>query len=285
MLRQHYGGYELRRLLAPPHPRHLGTVHPGRRMAPHLQRHTPRPRPGPGVLRPLAAQHHAPHHRHHPHMHAAMRDAPQPRRLGCSSRIPLTPAPRRIPRPAQTAGASRTWELTRDRPPGHRPAVWGGRLTARRKEVRAGSPTRRRGKGRRACPSSCRATTRRWSCHHREHAQREDRPPPVAGSPWGHDGHVGLLGLELPTPLDTVLNGGAASQRSEETYAVGPVHRHRLACQCALILVPLCLPPWRATARSASVAAGGVAVCMGPVHRSGRDGPTASGTLRGTSRM
>ena len=67
VLRQHYGGYELRRLLAPPHPRHLGTVHPGRRMAPHLRRDTPRPRPGPGVLRPVAARHHAPHHRHHPH--------------------------------------------------------------------------------------------------------------------------------------------------------------------------------------------------------------------------
>ena len=28
------------RLLAPSHPRHLGTVHPGRRMAPHLRRET-----------------------------------------------------------------------------------------------------------------------------------------------------------------------------------------------------------------------------------------------------
>jgi uncharacterized protein DUF998 len=44
----------------------------------------------------------APHHQHHPHLHAAMRDAPRRRRLGCSSRIPLTPAPRRIhaPRPS-----------------------------------------------------------------------------------------------------------------------------------------------------------------------------------------
>ena len=49
VLRQHYGGYELRELLAPPHPRYLGTVHPGRRVAPHLPRDTPRPRPGPGV--------------------------------------------------------------------------------------------------------------------------------------------------------------------------------------------------------------------------------------------
>ena len=79
VLRQHYGGYELARLLAPPHPRHLGTVHPGRRMAPHLRRDTPRPGPGPGVLRPVAARHHAPHHRHHPQLHAAVRDAPQPR--------------------------------------------------------------------------------------------------------------------------------------------------------------------------------------------------------------
>ncbi len=28
-------------VLAPPHPRHLGTIHPGRRMAPHLRRDTP----------------------------------------------------------------------------------------------------------------------------------------------------------------------------------------------------------------------------------------------------
>ena len=73
------------RLLAPPHPRHLGTVHPGRRMAPHLRRQTPRPSPCAGVLRPLAARHHAPHHRHHP----PMRDAPRPRWLGCSSWISL----------------------------------------------------------------------------------------------------------------------------------------------------------------------------------------------------
>jgi hypothetical protein len=33
---------------------------------------------------------------HHPRMHTAMRDAPQPRRLGHSSRIPLVPSPRRI---------------------------------------------------------------------------------------------------------------------------------------------------------------------------------------------
>ena len=29
------------RLLAPPHPRHLGTIRPGRRVAPHLQQETP----------------------------------------------------------------------------------------------------------------------------------------------------------------------------------------------------------------------------------------------------
>ena len=88
--------YRAAGLLAPPYPRHLGTVHPGRRMASHLRRDTPRPGPGTGVLRPLATRHHAPHHRHHPHMHPAMRDAPQPGRLGRSSRIPLTPAPRTI---------------------------------------------------------------------------------------------------------------------------------------------------------------------------------------------
>ncbi len=64
------------RLLVQPHPRHLGTIHPGSRMAPHLRRQTPRPGPRPGVLRPLAPQHHAPHRRHHPDMHAGMRHAP-----------------------------------------------------------------------------------------------------------------------------------------------------------------------------------------------------------------
>ena len=40
--RPHYGGYELREAPASPHPRHLGTIHPGRRVAPHLRRDTPR---------------------------------------------------------------------------------------------------------------------------------------------------------------------------------------------------------------------------------------------------
>jgi hypothetical protein len=75
-------------LLAPPHPRRPGTVHPGRRMAPHLQRQPPRPRPSPGVLRPVATGHHAPHHRHNRDVHAAMRVAPRPWRLGCSSPVP-----------------------------------------------------------------------------------------------------------------------------------------------------------------------------------------------------
>ena len=78
VLREHYGGYELAGLLAPPHPCRLGTVDPGRRMASHLQRQPPRSRPGPGVLRPVAARHHTPHHRHHPDVHAAMRVAPRP---------------------------------------------------------------------------------------------------------------------------------------------------------------------------------------------------------------
>ena len=85
-------------LLAPPHSCRLGTVHPGRRVAPRLRRDTPRPGPGPGVLRPVAARHHAPHHRHHRQVHAALRDAPRPRRLGCSSRVPLISAPCRLAR-------------------------------------------------------------------------------------------------------------------------------------------------------------------------------------------
>ena len=83
-------------LLAPPHPRHLGTVHPGRRMAPHLPRDTPRPGPGPGVLRPLAARHHARIADITRTCMPQLRDAPPPRRVGCCSRIPLIPAPRRI---------------------------------------------------------------------------------------------------------------------------------------------------------------------------------------------
>ena len=55
-------------LLAQPHPRHLGTIHAGRRMAPRLRRPAPRPGPCPGVLRPLAPRHHAPHRRHHPQL-------------------------------------------------------------------------------------------------------------------------------------------------------------------------------------------------------------------------
>ena len=63
----------------------------------------------------------------------------RPRRLGCPSRIPLIPAPRRIPRRAPTAGASRT--ITRTGHAGHRPAVWGGHLPARH-QWRAGSTCR-----------------------------------------------------------------------------------------------------------------------------------------------
>jgi hypothetical protein len=67
----------------------LGTVHPGRRMAPHLHRDTPRPSPGPGVLRPVATRHHPPHHRHHPRMPTALRHAPQPRQLDRPSPLQL----------------------------------------------------------------------------------------------------------------------------------------------------------------------------------------------------
>ncbi len=53
VLRQHYGGYELRDCWS----RHihavLGTVHPGCRMAPHLRQDRPRSGPSPGVLRPV----------------------------------------------------------------------------------------------------------------------------------------------------------------------------------------------------------------------------------------
>ena len=71
------------RMLGQPPARHLGTVHPGRRMAPHLQPQTPRPRPGTGIPRPVAARHHAPHRRHHPPVQPRMRRPGQrPRRTG-----------------------------------------------------------------------------------------------------------------------------------------------------------------------------------------------------------
>ena len=92
VLRQHYGGYELRECW----PRHIHVIwdcppSPPSGTAPTAG-HPPTLVPGPGLLRPVAARHHAPHHRHHPHMHAAMRDAQQPRRLDCSSPIPLIPS-------------------------------------------------------------------------------------------------------------------------------------------------------------------------------------------------
>jgi len=52
-------------LLALPHPRRLGTVHAGRRLASRVRRPASRPCPRPGVLRPLAAGHHAPRRAHH----------------------------------------------------------------------------------------------------------------------------------------------------------------------------------------------------------------------------
>ena len=63
-------------VLDQPHTRCLGTVYPGRRLAPRLRRPAPRPGPRPGVLRPLAPRHHAPHRPHHPDMRAGMRHAP-----------------------------------------------------------------------------------------------------------------------------------------------------------------------------------------------------------------
>ena len=76
-------------LLAQPHSCRLGTVHPGRRMAPRLRRPAPRPGSRPGVLRPVAARHHAPHHRHHRQVHAALRDA-------TDGPLPVTALPKRL---------------------------------------------------------------------------------------------------------------------------------------------------------------------------------------------
>ncbi len=70
-----------------PHPRRLGTVHPGRRMAPCLWRPAPRPGPRPGVLRSLAPRHHAPHRPHYPRMRPGLRHAPPRLVTGPVSRL------------------------------------------------------------------------------------------------------------------------------------------------------------------------------------------------------
>ena len=76
VLRQQYGGYELPDCW----PRHIHAVWELSTLAAEWHRiyagHA-RPGPRPGVLRPVATRHHAPYHRHHPQLHAAVRDAPQ----------------------------------------------------------------------------------------------------------------------------------------------------------------------------------------------------------------
>ena len=76
VLCQHYGGYELRDCW----PRHIHAVWELSTLAAEWHRTysgtPPRPGPGPGVLRPLAPEHHAPHCRHDPGVHDAMRHAP-----------------------------------------------------------------------------------------------------------------------------------------------------------------------------------------------------------------
>ena len=76
VLRRHYGGYELRDCW----PSHIHAVWElstlALCMAQHLRRRTPRPGPRPGVPRPLASRHHAPHRPHHSDMHTAVRHFP-----------------------------------------------------------------------------------------------------------------------------------------------------------------------------------------------------------------
>ena len=71
------------RRLAKPHSRDLGTIHPGRRMVPDLQRQAPRPDPGAEILRAQASGHHAPRQRIHQGLHRAMQCIASPAlRLG-----------------------------------------------------------------------------------------------------------------------------------------------------------------------------------------------------------
>ena len=72
VLRQHYGGYEL----ADCWPSHIHAVWELSTLAAEWHRQPPRPGPGPGVLRPLAPEHHAPRCWHDPGVHDAMRHAP-----------------------------------------------------------------------------------------------------------------------------------------------------------------------------------------------------------------
>ena len=70
VLRQHYGGYELRDCW----PGHIHAVWELSTLAAAWHHAYGGPRPG--VLRPLAARHHAPYRPHHPGMRTAMRHAP-----------------------------------------------------------------------------------------------------------------------------------------------------------------------------------------------------------------
>ena len=79
VLGQHYAGYELPGCW----PRHIHAIWELSTLAAEwhrtYSRQTSRPCPGPGVLRPVAAEHHAPYHPGHPPMRAAVRDAPRRR--------------------------------------------------------------------------------------------------------------------------------------------------------------------------------------------------------------
>jgi hypothetical protein len=71
------------RRLANSQSRDLGTIHPGRRIAPDLQRQAPRPAPGAEILRAQASGHHAPRQRIHQGLHRAMQCIASPAlRLG-----------------------------------------------------------------------------------------------------------------------------------------------------------------------------------------------------------
>ena len=73
VLRQHYGGYELRGCWLS----HIHGIWELSTLAAawhHAKRRgAPRPGPRPGILRPLAPRHHAAHQHHHPHLRPRMR--------------------------------------------------------------------------------------------------------------------------------------------------------------------------------------------------------------------
>ena len=231
VLRQQYGSYELRDCWA----RHIHAIWELSTLAAEWHRTYAGTRPDlaralefydrwlPGTMRRIT--------RHHPQLPAAMHDAPQPRRLDCSSPHTANPAPA-----ADSTTTPRQPEGLAD-PGSHKGPVT---LAIARPSAAATFPCATGGGSAQAHLPAGRVEgielvhqiAQRPRADGRavigKHAQREDCPPPVIRPSWRNDGYVGLRGLELAAPLDAVLVDVTARQRPEGTRAVGPVHRPTL---------------------------------------------------------